>query len=539
MMRVTRFICCIGCVGAPPSATQIAAQTLSLRLVDSTNRAPITGAIVRLVGLDHMVAQGLSNEVGRITLRAPAPGTYWVAIDRIGYAGSKAGPFVLSAGVVGEQEIALASRARILPSVDVRAPVRCPASGPSGDVAIGLWEEIHKALTANLITQNQDQPPLQVRQFIREASFGGRAGREWVTSAAVVRHQPFTSLDPEQLSRQGFIFEEGDSTVFAAPDARQLLSDQFIATHCFQALAVRSGDSLLGLGFRPIPNRTQPDVRGVIWVARTTHELRYLEYVYTGLPPLLDRLGLGGRVEFARLRSGQWIVSSWLIRMPRIAGGDTGAAAARSRGTPRLMGYLIRGGRAEPASDTTRVRAQAIIRGRVIDSTSEGGLAGVVIRLERLDSVLSDTTGNFTLMVSTSGPQVLIASHPKLGLLGDPTRLEVVLSAGDTTTVVLAVPSLATFARALCQHQTGGGLLGLDRSSVPLGVGKRDVEVRWSDGRKTRLRRTSTDERGLFALCNPGTERPLVLVLLENEQVVAERQLTLRRGEFRWVELPQ
>ena len=48
----------------------LAAQTMEIRLRDETSRAPVVGAIVRLLDENGPVAQGISNESGALVLRA-------------------------------------------------------------------------------------------------------------------------------------------------------------------------------------------------------------------------------------------------------------------------------------------------------------------------------------------------------------------------------------------------------------------------------------------------------------------------------------
>ena len=83
-MRRLLLLLSVGC------AASLQAQTLELRLRDSTTRAPIVGAIVRLLRNDSVVTQALTSEVGTATLRAGAAG-------RAGYVGRGVGP---AAGVL-------------------------------------------------------------------------------------------------------------------------------------------------------------------------------------------------------------------------------------------------------------------------------------------------------------------------------------------------------------------------------------------------------------------------------------------------------
>lgn len=54
--------------------------------------------------------------------------------------------------------------------------------------------------------------------------------------------------------------------MFYAPDAEVLLSDAFLDSHCFSLReATVQGEARLGLTFEPVPGRTIPEVRGVLW----------------------------------------------------------------------------------------------------------------------------------------------------------------------------------------------------------------------------------------------------------------------------------
>jgi hypothetical protein len=51
---------------------------------------------------------------------------------------------------------------------------------------------------------------------------------------------------------------------------------------------------------------------------RASAELRSLDFQYTNLPPAALAANAGGRVEFLKLSSGNWIVSRWNVRMPQL-----------------------------------------------------------------------------------------------------------------------------------------------------------------------------------------------------------------------------
>jgi hypothetical protein len=298
------------------SASSLAAQTVDLRLRDSTAGTPIGGAIVRLVGGNCSVAQGLTDEAGRLVLRTAVPGAYRLRIDRIGWMGLTTAPFALDSGLIIRMTVHMPPQRNRLPTLEVTGKSRCDARQPRGELAAMLWDEVQKALTANTITVAQRLVPLHLREFIREVDLSGHSLRQWVVISRIVRGPPFASLAPSALSTTGFVYQAGDTAVFAGPDAALMLSEQFVATHCFYAL--QGAGPLAGLAFQPIKGRRVPDVSGTLWVDRETSELRNLEFSYTGLPGALNRKELGGRVEFTQLPGGRWIISYWHIRMPRI-----------------------------------------------------------------------------------------------------------------------------------------------------------------------------------------------------------------------------
>lgn len=522
-------------------ASPAMAQTVGLRLRHDSTAAPIAGAIVRLIGERGPVAQGLTNELGLLELRAPAPGTYRLRIDRIGWTGLLTDPVTLAAGPALQLTVPMRSARVELPAIEVRGRSRCESRAEQGALAAALWGEVQKALTANLITTRQ-RLPLHLREFVREVNRDHQPLREWVVVSRLTRGRPFGSLPAAELARSGFVGQaEGDSLTFAAPDADLLLSDEFVATHCFRAVPGEAG--LVGLGFEPIPGRRVPEINGTLWADRASSELRFLDYSYTRLPGLLRRAELGGRVEFRRLPTGAWLVSYWHIRMPRLVS-QTVYVRGDSQVVAMLTGYLDHGGRADIALDSRGRVDRAILQGRVYDSIAGTGLARALVWVEgAADSLPTDSEGRFALAVQASGDQVVSVRHPRLGLLGEPTSRQVLLSLGDTTMVEFAVPSLAAFARTLCRNRTRSG-----RVSV-MGIAWRvdgtpavDQEIRVM--KRTRRGNVPVNEarparstrRGLYGLCNLPSQDTVQVIMSETGITLLELPVALDTGS-RWVEL--
>jgi len=511
------------------TAGRAESQTLDLRLRDAAG-GPVAGAIVRLIRDSAPVAQGLTDPAGRIRLRAPAPGSYRIRIDRIGFAGVNAGIVALALGDTYRTELRPEWTPAVLPELVASRESACAREGRGGPLATALWEEIQKALTGNLLTLRARAVPLHVTTFDRELTTSGRVLRDRATASDLVRGQPYGALSPATLAERGFVFSENDSVTYASPDAELLLSDAFVASHCFRA--TEGDDALVGLRFEPIPGRRVPDISGVIWVHRSTGELRVLEYVYTGIDQALQRARLGGWVRFLRLPTGAWIVDEWSVRLPVLR------PTILRRGVT-LTGLRESGGRAALAIDGQGRLTRAILTGRVYDSTAGTGLSGAIVRLEgQHDSMVTDAAGRFQLVVGVDGPQRVIARHPKLGLIADSSTKGVTLSMGQRTQVMFSVPPVVAFARNLCRRVSNrSGLVGLAWREDGEPAEGFTVRVTYRFG--ARILREETDVRpgGLFGLCDlrPGIDLPIRLH--NGPEALVEETVRLVRNEFRWLEL--
>lgn len=521
------------------SANTLAAQTMEIRLRDDVTLAPIVGAIVRLQDERRTVMQGLSNESGWLVLRGTVAGTYHLKVDRIGWAGVIAGPFVLGAGETLRRELRLSSSRRELPALTVEAESRCNRSSQGGSLAVALWEEIRKALTANVISGAGASLPLHVREFHRELDISARPLREYLVLSSVSLGHSYSALAPGVLAQGGFIFARGDKTMYAAPDAESLLSEEFVASHCFRA--VRGTGSLVGLAFEPIRDRKVIDVRGTLWVDRRTSELDFLEYRYTGIADQFNRADVGGRVAFRRLATGAWIVNSWHIRRPQLLREEIIGAGNTSRFRTRVTGYHDRGATVEVAADSQGRATRAIVFGAIYDSIAGKGLENAIVYIEGLpDSIVTDTAGRYELAVAASGLHVVAARHRRVGLLGHPESRAVVLTPGDTTLVDFSVPAPASVAQALCgPGWMVAGLAGILLSADSTPAIGFDVRIPWRESTGERREATAqTGARGLFAVCGElPVDRVLALRVFAGKQALMEFPLRLTGSGLLWAEL--
>jgi hypothetical protein len=536
-------------------STPLAAQQVDVQLREEGSRAPIIGAIVRLLGEadDRVLTQGLSNEGGRISLRAPAAGRYRLKVDRIGWVGLVTPPFALAPGPPFQTEILLADIRMDLPTVEVQGQSVCGRQFDGDTEAANLWQEIQRALTATILSQREATTPLHMREFQRELLPNGRLAREWHTRSALVRGQVYRTLPPATLAAEGFVVYDhrSDSTMYAVPDAALLVSDAFTETHCFRTVSQRDG--LVGLYFEPVPRRELPDIKGTIWLDASSYELRHLDYTYTGLPPLPQRVDLGGRVEFTRLPSGRWIVSHWWVRTPvldqverrgrvRIGGVQGGLLSARTStmSYDRLIGFVEVGGRVVIAADAGPIVNQSIVTGRVTNPATGQGLEGAEVVVHGVPSpAVTNAEGHFTLSTPLHGERMATVRHPVFRLTSRPPDRPVLLSIGDTTVVDFSAPPMEQIVRAVCGNpRNRAGIIGVAVDATGATLPGVALQVTWRTATgQHRTERVRTTRDGAFGFCNLPTDLDLEFSRAGPDGPVLIRELELAPRQFEWVEV--
>ena len=105
---------------------------------------------------------------------------------------------------------------------------------------------------------------------------------------------------------------------YFGPDGETLLSEEFAGTHCFRLRPPTAGHpGWIGAEFEPSRERDGiVDIAGTAWLDRASAELRVIEFRYTNVPREVITAGIGGRIEYARLASGEFVLNRWQIRIP-------------------------------------------------------------------------------------------------------------------------------------------------------------------------------------------------------------------------------
>ncbi len=544
-----------------------------MQVVEAGTGALLPGMLVELIGAnDRVLQQGLTNADGRRFFPLARTGEYRIRVRRIGFNPVVGPPVVALTLDTIATTITASLRRTTLDAMAVSAR-RCSRDAFSDPTSAALWENIRAALTTAVLTRDEGVVTAELRAFRRQLDPERRVVSEFVGLPRLIEaSRPYASLPPDDLERGGYMRVTSTGPEFHAPDERVLLSDEFVASHCFEV--IRGSDAtagLLGVRFTPAERRGLNDIAGTLWVDPQSVELRYLDYWY-----LIDRMPRsaigedrsGGQVLFTRLPNGLWMVSAWRLRMPRF---DDNAALDMLSG---VQGFEEFGGVVTPVGgDSTHVPstvelpyrallAPSRITGEVYDSLAgrplfgarawlvpiEGpairaaGLAPRGLRMAveaRADT--ADRAGGFHIENVPAGTYRLGIVHAALDSLGIiPTEYEILVRPGTRVNATLAIPSLAGLARGCARPagmstgEHGGVIIG----SV-LGAGDQaplvnaTVRASWVNLSRRRRRELSTsmvsvdattDSVGNFRIC--GAPDSTVVV-------VQAAGPTVRSGEVR------
>jgi hypothetical protein len=502
------------------SATAAGAQEVTGTVRAAAGRTPVSGAIVILAqSSGARLGATLTDDGGRFRLRAPSAGTFMLRVDVVGYRSTTTAPFALGASDSLTTDVLFPFERTQLPAVAVTATSTCArVSGDAGD-APRLWSEARKTLDASRLAIDERRFNVALRRFERTIGIPDsvlRASRIWTQTA--VTQNPFETISPETVARDGFSTVRDSGRFYYAPDAAVLLSDAFVESHCFGTRRGGPGGAI-GLTFRPQRVGPRVDINGVLWLDSASAELRSLEYRYV---PSIGRQDVGGGiVTFGRYPSGVWGVQRWTIRLPvlhvnentrRPDGAlgrfiDTVVVAVREVG-----GEVVAAG----ASGVATPFAGTLLRGTVFDSTLGRPLPGAMVTIEGLGrTTQADADGRFVFDSLTDDGEVrLRAWHPRLDSLGLPASVvRANIRRRSENSADLHVPGVGAVARLRCsrasrttQRVITGILRAPTDSALPsvevvllqrrgLGAGGSDSLLRHSE---------ISSDLGRFAFCDVG-----------------------------------
>jgi hypothetical protein len=385
-------------------------------------------------------------------------GTYSVDVKRIGVRRTQLPPFTVAAGETHRLDITVEPLAAVLSSVRVTGRTSCIRNPAANARTAALWEDARAALTAAVITRDLTKTDSVVR-FERKLDVNTwRVLFENRRKVSVALDRPFRSLPAEVLSVGGYVTVNQDGSAdYYAPDADVLLSETFLADHCFKiqpGIGERFGQ--VGLAFQPIPERKKPDIKGVLWMDGKTSELKTLEFSYTWVPNEIRPVDFGGVVSFFQMPTGRWIVRSWRIRMPefgfqRYSERYDGTAVRLGRSnTPQLVRISEEGG-AVPL-DVLFSQSGRVTGTVVTDSVTNRPVAGITVALEGTShSTETASDGSFDLPFVPPGSYTIVMRHAALDSLGIRHLARTIdVDVGAATPVGLRLPSNMEIADVMC-----------------------------------------------------------------------------------------
>ena len=465
----------LGSVITLASGERVAAQVLRGMVTEKTTNAPLDGVVLAVLDArDSVVVQALSNDGGGYEIRIPTAGMYTLDVKRIGVKRVRLEPFGLGEGETKQLDIVLEQvPAEALAITGRTSCVRNPQTNAK---TAELWEDARAALTAAVITRSLTIGDDSVVTFVRhlDVTTWKVLSESRQKKSASIDH-PWNSLPAEVLSVGGYVTVNQDgSTLYNAPDVDVLLSDTFLADHCFKiepGTLEHAGH--IGLGFQPVKEHKKPDIKGVMWMDTRTKELRTVEFTYTWLPNDLRPVDYGGAVSFFRLPGGRWIVRNWHIRMPEFGYPVTGNMGRSP--TPVVVQIREEGG-AVPL--TSLLNQAGNVRGIVVmDTVSNKPVVGITVALDGTsDSTRTAADGSFELPFIAPGSYTVVLRHPALDSLGIQHLARTVdVQAGKVSEIKISFPSNGELAARICsgtpvdfKHHSIIRFIVLDQAGVPL-----------------------------------------------------------------------
>ncbi len=575
--RFVRVAACAGLVAAALLATAgatVAAsgQVVRGKLVDATSGAPIGSAVIRLVDRGGAtLARALTRAGGTFDLRAPAPGSYRLRAERIGYGTAASDAFDAAADDTLFVPISASVQAISLDGVVAEADNRCRVRPEEGLAVSKVWAEARKALATAAWTRERGFYRYELETVERSLGPDGRRVlSETRTRERSFRGSPYVSRPARELVEEGFARLTPSESVYWAPDAAVLLSDAFLDTHCLRLESDEErAPGSIGLAFEPVGGRRLPEIAGTLWIDSRTSRLIRLDYRYRNLnlPDALARADAGGTVSFRALPDGTWIVDSWRIRMPR-GGARPDPLSGGMRNV--LEGLSVRG------ADVVRVHGED---GPLVEEEDRGGrIAGVVFDTLRAGlegarvfvdgsgvEAVTGADGRFVLSRLDPGVYAVRFAHPYLerfSYRSEPFEVEVAADAETPAQVNFQAPTFGRMIRRACRDRerandapwdprtrSDGILFGTVRDDEGEGVGHATVEIWLSDyvvdaplegerGATIVQDRAagvavSTDAAGRFLACGVPVDRTLSLVAVRAEDRSPGQPPSLRRDPVR------
>ncbi len=509
------------------SASSLHAQVVRGTVVDAAQR-PVAGVVVALLdSTQSVVARALTDDAGEYRVLAPRAGTYRLRTLRVGYQPTQSATQVLGAGSLTAVKLVLDGVPISLAAVRVVERSACGRSAAAGAGEVfAAWDQAMTSIAATSLTSASRGLTATTMQVNRTLEPNGRRIRE--QSVAVRTEyvtQPWKSLPPDTLRQRGYATTDANQWMtYDAPGLDVLVSPRFLEDHCLRLVSAPDTGEI-GVAFEPTPARRQrSEIRGVLWLARSSAELRRLEFSFTGGPTATTAFDAGGTMAFSRLPNGASVIASWEIRMPELVKDSPRAARLRVASIASTGGQLVvlrRG------VDTLFKHATLTVAGVVLDSLSGRAIPDASIAVMGTTAATrAGADGRFVLANVLPGEYALSVRTPSLDSIRASSVSTAVFAAGMGP-LQLKVPTAVQLAASLCGNALSGaagrgkgGVIGTvvdahDTSSLAA----MRVVADWTENivrgsgvdRQAKRLETKTDATGAFRLCGVPTEATLTV----------------------------
>ncbi len=557
-------------------ACGLRAQTVHGRVEADVTRERLAGGVVVAVdAAGHTAApSAITNANGEFALRFRSPGRYAVSVRRLGYR-----PVQLSIDVSAADTTVTVRMSPVpvrLQAVATRSRGQCRLRPTSDSTLWEMWTAAELAMLNARVASGMQEYQFDAEFFTR--TYGVSAAKILDVSlqdTAIVGGRPWASLPPDSLDHVGYVSATEDHMSFVGPDLDALLSPAFLDNHCFSVHRAAAGESdvLAGLDFAPASSSFgHIDIRGTFWLDRSTAELRALTFHYDKLPYWGSDTLAGGRIEFAHLSSGAWVLTHWLIRTPipvqsylRYVESRAALHAFHAErvvnvrdlhfGASHLQiaGASVRTVRHEgtsPSSILWRAPVSTLtvhVREHRADSTYAPAEGDIVRLLGSTRQAMTDKNGDAMFADMLPGEYILEAAGPVQDLLElPPDRLVVVVSSPTPVRIEARVMSEAVAFRAACggSLSQGEGVLsgrivrhGPVFDDEMISVASAYIEESTIDD-NYHISGIRADSDGRFRVCGVPKGEPLVASVFSGRKGRAGAYVTIPVAErFGWVRL--
>ena len=536
---------------ALPSAA--AAQRISGTVREADAGPLISGGFVSLLDQAGEALQAdFTAADGVFSFRVPGPGEYRLRVERIGYANWVTEPYTLTAGQTLSITVEVPRQPVRLGDLRVEVTGSCLDDPRQGEALATVWDEARKALETAVWAEDRGELTFTLTEYERTLD-----PRSLVTleshsrTRPNVRLPPFRSLPARQLTTAGYAVVSRDSSVFYAPDATVLLSEEFRDAHCFGLRRDEvEAEPRLGITFRPQRRSNVIGIEGTLWLDEETAALREVElqYRHVPLPRGAERRRIGANLVFDRLPDGPFYVRDWWIRFP--VGGrpmrpvraglsvDPGLVLVAYRQTGGSVAGALVGGRSFGTQE-------GVVAGVVRDSVSGEPLAGADIVLRDWDDAavflplppaaearfgaVTDEAGAFRVTGLPDGVYAVGVDHPRLRTAGvQMNETRVVVEDRASEALELWTPSVETVFTQACPgsapYGSTGAVVGVARDpATGLPVPGVEIEVLWRAQRvrfvgrgvdvteRTENADAVSGEQGEFVICRVPLGEPVFL----------------------------